>query len=144
MPVSPAAGGVEDTARCFLITENGVSVSLRASWASHEPIDVTSIAVEGSAGVATLRGTFGFSPNREQRSTLSLVSDGEVVAVPIRDEPIGAEYERQLDGIPALLTDPASQGRAIAEGRRIVRVIERIYQQAGSAPALAATSQGAQ
>nr|AAD31829.1 NapG oxidoreductase [Streptomyces collinus] len=42
-------------------------------------------------------------------------------------EPVGAEYGRQLDGVPALLADPAGRGRAIAEARTTVRLMERLY-----------------
>ena len=53
---------VEDTARAFLVTDDGVSLSLHASWASHEERDITRVRIEGSAGSATLRCTFGFAP----------------------------------------------------------------------------------
>ncbi|MFD0430788.1 hypothetical protein ACFQ60_36285 [Streptomyces zhihengii] len=112
------------------MTEDGVSVAIRASWASHEPYDVTRIRVDGSAGSATLRCTFGFSPNRIKRSTLTLVRDGVETEVPLPQEEIGAEYVQQLDELPALLADPASQGRTVDEVRRTIAVIERIYRSA--------------
>lgn len=118
---------VEDAARCFLVTADGVSVSLHASWASHESRDLTRIRVDGSAGTATLRCTFGFSPNRQYRSILTHTRNGASRLVPLPDEPVGAEYTRQLDEVPALLTDPASKGGAIKEASRIIEVIERIY-----------------
>ncbi|MFF3125031.1 HAD-IA family hydrolase [Streptomyces sp. NPDC057908] len=125
---SGAAGGdVEDTVRGFLVTEDGVSVALRASWASHGARDVTLITVEGSAGVASLRCTFGFSPNREGGSDLTFTSDGETTRVPFEEEQIGAEYDRQLDELPALLGDSAMAGRAVADARRNIGVIERLY-----------------
>ncbi|MDJ0466982.1 Gfo/Idh/MocA family oxidoreductase [Streptomyces sp. H27-C3] len=119
VPGSGAAGGdVEDTVRGFLVTEDGVSVALRASWASHEARDVTLSKVEGSAGVASLRCTFGFSPNREGGSDLTFTSAGETTLVPlaaerIGAERIGAEYDRQLDELPALLGDSASIHRVV-------------------------------
>ncbi|GAA3992040.1 hypothetical protein GCM10022384_44740 [Streptomyces marokkonensis] len=122
-----AAADVEDTARGFLVTEDGVSVSLRASWASHEPRDLTLIRVEGSAGTTTLRCTFGFSPNRHDGSALTHTRDGESTEVPVAQDPIGAEYDRQLDALPAELADPDSRGRAVAEARRTIGVIERLY-----------------
>ncbi|CAJ59581.1 Oxidoreductase [Frankia alni ACN14a] len=132
-PAGPAAGGdVEDTARGFLVTENGTSVSLRASWASHEARDLTAINVEGAAGTASLRCTFGFGPNRQDRSVLSLTRSGQTTAVALPDEPIGTEYRRQLDELPAMLTDPASRGRAIAEVRPTIAAIERLYDSARS------------
>jgi len=127
------AGGqadVEDSARCFLVTADGVSVSLHASWASHEARDLTRIRVEGSAGTITLRCTFGFSPNRQHRSTLTHTRDGTSRVVQLPDEPVGVEYARQLDEVPALLNDPASKGRAIEEASRIVGVIEQVYDSA--------------
>ncbi|RKN07433.1 gfo/Idh/MocA family oxidoreductase [Streptomyces radicis] len=130
-PGGPAAanvaGDVEDTARGFLVTGDGVSVSLRASWASHEARDVTLIRVEGSAGTATLRCTFGFSPNRQERSELTRTRDGETRPVAVPDEPVGAEYLGQLDALPALLADPSFRGRAVADARRAIGVIEGLY-----------------
>lgn len=123
---------VEDTVRGFIVTDGGVSVSLRASWASHEPRDVTVIRVDGSAGSATLRCTFGFSPNRVP-SELTVLRDGEAGAVPVPHEEVGAEYVRQLDALPALLADPASRGRAAAETLRTIQVIERLYDSARAA-----------
>jgi oxidoreductase len=124
------AGDVEDTARGFLVTGDGVSLSLRVSWASHEPRDTTLITVDGSAGTATLRCTFGFSPNRQDGSTLTYTSNGDTAAVAVPQEPVGAEYRRQLDELPALLADPASRGRAIAEAHRIIEVIQHMYDSA--------------
>jgi oxidoreductase len=127
---APGEGDVEDTARAFLVGDNGVSVALRASWASHQARDATVITVEGSAGVATLTCTFGFSPNRRPGSTLTVTRAGETVDVPLVDEPIGTEYRRQLDELPAMLADPDQLGRAIAEARPTIAAIERIYDSA--------------
>ncbi|MGH3685367.1 MAG: HAD-IA family hydrolase [Pseudonocardiaceae bacterium] len=123
-------GDVEDTARGFLVTDDGVSVFLRTSWASHEAHDVTTIKIEGTAGTATLRCTFGFSPHRQCGSALWHIRDGESVPVAVTDEPIGSEYCRQLDHLPVLLADPASRGRAIREARRTIGAIERVYESA--------------
>ncbi|MCJ1678339.1 Gfo/Idh/MocA family oxidoreductase [Streptomyces sp. APSN-46.1] len=126
-PPSSSGGDVEDTARGFLVTGDGVSVSLRASWASHEALDSTVLKVEGGSGTATLRCTFGFSPNRAVGAELSLTRAGETVPIPFDEEPIGAEYDRQLDALPALLADPEARGRAVEDTRRTIAVIERIY-----------------
>lgn len=129
----PRSGGsvdVEDTARGFLVTTSGVSVSLRASWASHEALDQTVVTVDGSAGTASLRCTFGFSPNRAGGSELTLTRSGNTVPVAFDAEPIGAEYDRQLNAIPALLADPSARGRAVEDARRTIAVIERIYSSA--------------
>jgi oxidoreductase len=128
-------GDVEDTARAFLVTHDGVSVSLRASWASHEARDLTLVKVDGSAGSATLRCTFGFSPNRQDGSVLTHTRAGDSAAVPLPDEPVGTEYQRQLDRLPALLADPAGRGGAIQEARQIIGVIERVYDSARRARA---------
>jgi len=129
------AADVEDTARGFLVRDDGVSVSLRASWASHEARDVSLIQVEGSAGTAELRCTFGFSPNREPEPVLTLTREGTTTRLPVPAEPIGVEYGRQVAGLAGLLADPGNRGRAIAEARPIVRVIENFYASAGPARA---------
>ncbi|MCG0286280.1 Gfo/Idh/MocA family protein [Streptomyces sp. PSAA01] len=118
---------VEDTARGFLITDDGRSVVLHASWASHEALDTTRVTIDGSAGSATLRCTFGFSPNRLEKSTLTRTVDGTTRPVAVPTEPIGTEYDRQLDMVPALLRDPAGRGRVIEEVRRTIGAIERVY-----------------
>ncbi|MGP3939649.1 Gfo/Idh/MocA family protein [Streptomyces sp. 6N106] len=118
---------VEDTARGFLITDDGRSVALHASWASHEALDTTRVTIDGSAGSATLRCTFGFSPNRLEKSTLTRTVDGTTRPVAVPTEPIGTEYDRQLDMVPALLRDPAGRGRVIEEVRRTIGAIERVY-----------------
>ncbi|NGO67584.1 Gfo/Idh/MocA family protein [Streptomyces boncukensis] len=118
---------VEDTARAFLVTSGGVAVSLLASWASHERYDATTIRVEGSAGVASLRCTFGFSPHREAGPELTVRRNGDVEAIALPEEPVGAEYVRQLDALPGLLADPASRGAAMAEIRAVIGAIHRCY-----------------
>ncbi|CAM02149.1 oxidoreductase [Saccharopolyspora erythraea NRRL 2338] len=127
------AGDVEDTVRAFVVTGSGVSVSLRASWASHEARDTTRITVEGAAGSVALSCTFGFSTNRLPDSVLTRTHNGVTAPVPVAGEQIGAEYTRQLDELPALLADPASRGAAIAQARATIEVIERIYASARQA-----------
>nr|AAD31836.1 AnsG oxidoreductase [Streptomyces collinus] len=131
-----AAGGVidvEDTARAFLVTDNGVSLSLHASWASHEERDITRIRVDGSAGSTTLRCTFGFSPNRLEHPELTRTDEGRTRAVTVPAEPVGTEYDRQLDELLAQLRGPAGPRRAIEEARRTIDAIERIYSAARAA-----------
>ncbi|MEV5956733.1 Gfo/Idh/MocA family oxidoreductase [Streptomyces sp. NPDC051987] len=135
------AGDVEDTARGLLVTSGGVSVALRVSWASHEALDSTTIRVEGSAATVQLRCTFGFSPNRVRSPALFVTRTGESTPVPFDPEPVGAEYDRQLDALPGLLARDGAQGTAVAEARRTIGVIERLYHSAGRArraPAVAA------
>ncbi|MGC4892207.1 Gfo/Idh/MocA family protein [Micromonospora sp. DT31] len=134
-------GDVEDTARGFLVTGDGVSIALQASWASHEERDVTTVRIDGSAGSALLRCTFGFSPNRVEVSSLSVHRDGRVEPVPVTEEAIGAEYDRQLDDIAVRLTDPAAKGRGVAEAARAIDVIERLYASARHFGASAASPQ---
>jgi oxidoreductase len=127
------AGDVEDTARGFLVRGDGVAVSLRASWASHEARDACLIQVEGSAGTAELRCTFGFSPNREPEPVLTVTRAGTTTRLAVPTEPIGVEYARQLDGLAAMLADPDNRGKAVTEARLIVRMIESFYASARAA-----------
>ncbi|GAA3537513.1 Gfo/Idh/MocA family oxidoreductase [Amycolatopsis ultiminotia] len=133
----PDAGtaDVEDTARGFLVRDDGIAVSLRASWASHEARDVSLIKVEGSAGTAELRCTFGFSPNREPEPVLTVTSEGTTKRLALPVERIGVEYTRQLAGLAGVLAEPANRGKAIAEARPIVQLIENFYASAGTAGA---------
>lgn len=126
-PVLSGGTDVEDTARGFLVTDDGRSVVLHASWASHEALDTTRVTIDGSAGSATLHCTFGFSPNRLEKSTLTRTVDGTTRPVAVPTEPIGTEYDRQLDMVPAQLRDPAGRGRVIEEVRRTIGAIERVY-----------------
>ncbi|MGI5183692.1 Gfo/Idh/MocA family protein [Dactylosporangium sp. CA-152071] len=126
-PAQEHRSDVEDTAYGFLVTAGGTGVSLRASWASHEVHDATTVVLEGIAGTATLRTTFGFSPNRLPRPVLTVARGGRVASVPLPEERIGVEYDRQLDDLPALLGDPAARGRAIRRAGWSIDVLERIY-----------------
>lgn len=126
-PRGPDRVDVEDTARAFLVTGEGVGISLRASWASHEPVDVTTVTIDGSAASATLRCTLGFSPNRLAASELTLAENGRVTPVPFQVEPVGAEYRRQVDELPRLLADRGAGERTAWEIRRTIAVIEQIY-----------------
>ncbi|MBW8481274.1 Gfo/Idh/MocA family protein [Actinomadura parmotrematis] len=125
-------GDVEDTARGFLVTDGGVSVALRTSWASHEARDVTAIIVEGGAGTAALRCTFGFSTNRQEVSALTRTWRGVTRPVPVPREPVGAEYTRQLDELPALLAG-GRRGAAIGPAREMIAAIGRLYDSARAA-----------
>lgn len=133
LPVPDIAADVEDTVRGFLVAGDGLSVALRASWATHSAThDVSAIRVEGSDGTATLRTTFGFSPNREPRPRITLISHGETREIQAPVEAIGAEYDHQLDDIAQRLSDPSAPGCAIAVVRRIVATIEAIYRAAAA------------
>jgi 3-amino-5-hydroxybenzoic acid synthesis related protein len=124
------SGDVEDTARGFLVAPDGPSVSVTASWASHRPDDLTTVVVEGGDGTLRLSCTFGFSPDRQEHSMLTLTRRGQETVVPVPREPVGAEYDRLLDDLPRLLTDPAARGVAIREAARNVDAIERLYESA--------------
>lgn len=123
-------GDVEDSAHGFLLSQRGPSVSLVASWASHRADDLTSITVEGAAGTLNLNCTFGFSPDRQQRSLLTLARQGEEAELPGSDEPVGIEYDRLLADLPRRLADPASRGLAIREATRTIDAFERMYSSA--------------
>ena len=128
---NPVTRDVEDTARGFFVTSAGASVGLHVGWISHEPRDVTSIEVEGTKATARLRCTFGFSPQRVDRSTLSLTREGRTEAIPVLTPPIGAEYDRQFDVIRAQLADPdESRGQAITDAMATVSLLERLYDSA--------------
>nr|ACF35451.1 MbcD [Actinosynnema pretiosum subsp. pretiosum] len=129
-PVDPVVGDVEDTARGFLVTRSGISIGVRAAWASHQALDTTVVRVEGSGGTAELRCTFGFSPNREGPSRLLLTTDGRTTPVELPAEPVGAEYDAQLASLPTRLADPATRGEAASGARWIAGAIERVYRAA--------------
>ncbi|MEU4924651.1 Gfo/Idh/MocA family oxidoreductase [Streptomyces parvus] len=132
-PAGGDAADVEDTARAFLVTESGVSVSLLTSWASHATHDRTTVEVHGSAGTAVLGCTFGFSPNRLGGSSLTFTQDGKITPVSVDEEPVGAEYDRQIDALAGLPADQAQRGEAVAAARRTIDVITRIYESAARA-----------
>jgi oxidoreductase len=122
---------VEDTMRGFLVADSGMSVGLRVSWASHSVArDTTLIRIEGSTGTATLHCTFGFSPNREPQSRLTIARHGQEREILVTAEPVGAEYDSQLDDLKSRLTGTRSPGDGVAEAHRIVTTIEAIYQAA--------------
>jgi oxidoreductase len=134
LPAPSAPADVEDTARGFLVTGAGLSVGLRASWAAHcAAHDATVVRIEGGAGTAELTTTFGFSPNREPRPRITFASHGSLREIPVPAEPVGAEYDRQLEDIRRSLADPSSRGCAIAGVRRIVGAIEGMYAAAAAA-----------
>ncbi|MDJ0462517.1 Gfo/Idh/MocA family oxidoreductase [Streptomyces sp. H27-C3] len=127
---------VEDTARGFLLTETGVAVSLESRWASHHALDSTTLTIEGTEGVAVLRCTFGFSPHRADRSSLTLLRHGEETAVPLPEEPVGVEYERQVAELARRLvraraTGPRTDAGSLAEITTLASCVDRLYESAG-------------
>jgi oxidoreductase len=124
---SGRTGDVEDGARVMLVTDDGVSILLRTSWASHLAYDLTQIKVEGPAGTARLDCTFGFSPNRVSRSMLTVLRDGAREEVALTDDQIGQEYHRQVAALRDALAYPDVRGRAVADAARMVQVIEQVY-----------------
>ncbi|GAA3009910.1 Gfo/Idh/MocA family protein [Streptomyces fulvorobeus] len=138
-PTRTAADLVEDSARGFLLTDTGVAVSVEARWASHQAVDSTTLTVEGTKGVAVLRGTFGFSPHRVPRSSLTVLRRGERTEVPLPDEPVGIEYERLVEHLARRLTGAGAatgaDGGSLAEIGVIASCVDRIYgAAAGPAP----------
>jgi oxidoreductase len=130
-PDSSGKGDVEDTVRASWRTRTGVFFTLTTAWASHIPADRTRIVVEGADGRAELECTFGFSPQRAGGSSLRVLTAGNTEEIEVPDEPVGAEYRRQLELLPVLLADPNQPGAATGESVRIVDLIERIYHSAG-------------
>ncbi|WP_208630272.1 Gfo/Idh/MocA family protein [Amycolatopsis kentuckyensis] len=122
---------VEDTVRGVLALDGGPLVGLTAAWASHAVRDVTRVVLEGADARAELTCTFGLSPNGVG-SSLVLHRNGRAEPIEPPPETRGAEYRRQLDHLPALLTDPAQRGVASAEVIRTIDVIERLYRSAGA------------
>jgi oxidoreductase len=131
-PGSLPAATVEDTARAFLTTRDGVSVGLHTGWASHAEYDRTVVEVHGAAGTAVLGCTFGFSPQRRE-PVLTVHRGGQVRVVPPATEPVGREYDHQVDRLAGLLADPATPGQAAAAARTTIGVIQRIYDSAARA-----------
>lgn len=127
-----ANAAVEDTVRGFLVTDDGVSVALRASSASHELNESTLIRVEGADGSVTLRCVFGVGPEPARTSTLTWTHDGRSEVVDLPAAAIGEEYERQIAALPELLA-AATPGRAVDDARRTIEVVERLYASAGQA-----------
>jgi oxidoreductase len=124
---APAALDVEDTAHGVLDLRDGPLVTVCAAWASHAGRDVTRVVLEGAAGRAELSCTFGLSPNGIDDPALVLHRDGRSELVEVARDERGAEYGRQLDVLPALLTDPGQAGVASAEAARTIDIIERLY-----------------
>lgn len=128
---------VEDTVHASWRTRTGVFFTLNTAWASHIERDRTTIVVEGVDGRIELDATFGFSPQRAAKPTLRVRTEGRTEEIEVPDEPVGAEYRRQLEMLPMLLADPGQPGAATGETARIVDLIERIYHAAGATRGLA-------
>jgi oxidoreductase len=123
---------VEDQLAAMVMTRR-YGVSLRVAWASHEERDVTTIVLHGTAASARLRTTFGFSPHRVAQPSLVVSRHGEVTEVPLAVEPVGVEYDRQLDVLAAALSaGPApAAGPALAEATAVLDVVAACYRAAG-------------
>jgi oxidoreductase len=61
---------------------------------------------------------------------LTFTQDGTTVPQEVPEEPVGSEYDRQLDQIAGMLTDPAARGHALREARWTIGVIEDVYRSA--------------
>lgn len=121
---------VEDQFTGFVATER-YGLSLRVAWASHEQIDTTVLTLYGSRGTAQLQTTFGFSPHRSFNPRLELRHDGTVEPVALPAEPIGTEYDRQLDSVARHFRDPDAGHRALDSMRWSYQVTSALYQAAG-------------
>lgn len=123
---------VEDTVFAFLKTNNGIGISLHLAWASHEAIDTTELIVHGTRGIARLKTTFGFSPNRVVTPSLSVSTYGNLDEVPIPETPIGQEYGLLLSDIAINYPFGHVRENALANMRHLTSVISQIYAAAGS------------
>lgn len=63
---------------------------------------------------------------------LAVTREGTTTRLAVPAERIGVEYTRQLDGLAARLADSGNRGKAVAEARPIVRMIESFYASARS------------
>jgi oxidoreductase len=118
---------VEDTALALFLAGDDVPVTMHVAWASHEPRDVTSIAVDGQDGSLTLRTTFGFSPHRVEQPSLVLRRRGEQTALRCPTASVPAEYRRQLDVLDARLCGREAWREPLEEAGRVLDTILRLY-----------------
>ena len=125
-----AAADVEDQLTALVTTDGAYALMLRLAWASHEDLDRTIVALHGSDASLVLRTTFGFSPQRVAPS-LILSRAGLVEEIPLPDEPLGAEYDRQLDALAAQLADPSATQASLADAGAVLEVIHACYSAAG-------------
>jgi oxidoreductase len=122
---------VEDTFTGFLAVAGGAGVTIHVAWASHEPLDVTSVRIHGDRATASLRTTFGFSPNRVLEPELVVVEGGEATRHPVEHEPVGREYDRLLDVVDDVLA--GREPPATNPPRAVLDAIGELYA-AGAAP----------
>ncbi|MGI5212791.1 Gfo/Idh/MocA family protein [Plantactinospora sp. CA-290183] len=115
-----------------LVTTDAYALQLRLAWASHEEVDVTSIALHGSEGSASLRTTFGFSPLRVPEPALVLKQNSTVERVPLDAPEVGAEYDTQLDAVVGALERPDTTQQSLADATGALAVVEACYHAARS------------
>ena len=79
---APRAYDIPDYARARVNLVGGPSVGLEVCWASEEEGDLPEVVLEGTQGVASLRGLFGFSTSRrEPRQVCTLAARGRATEV---------------------------------------------------------------
>lgn len=119
---------VEDTMIAFVKTKNNTSIQLNVAWASHYPVDRTSIALHGDDGAIILETTFGFSPNRVLNPKLTLYKHGDEKLLELKNEKVGYEYELHTnDIINSLMSGSPDNQKTMAEMEYIVQLTENIY-----------------
>jgi oxidoreductase len=128
---NPTVRDVEDTIVAFLKTSSGVGISIHLAWASHETIDNTAVVVCGTKGAATLRTTFGFSPNRIERPTLEISTFGATESIALPPSQIGQEYGLLLRNIGASYPFVFKDDKGITEMSSLTALIGTIYAAAG-------------
>ncbi len=108
------------------VETTGPGIAVRAAWASHQPIDVTTIEVRGADGVATLTTTFGFSPRRVEVPRLVVRRRGEDEEVVVPPAAVGEEYDAALDELDAVLAGTPLPDR-VEDARLVMDAVEALY-----------------
>lgn len=120
----PHAVDVEDSFVGFLAT-TGPGLVVKVRWASHSPVDVTSITVDGDAASVTLSTTFGFSTQRVEAPNLRIWRDGVEESIEIAPT-VGSEYDRAVDHAAAVL-DGRVPDPGLAESRAVLQAVLLLY-----------------
>lgn len=117
---------VEDTVLAFFETEAGVALKLHVAWASHNAVDTTRLVVHGIDGVLELKTTFGFSPNRVQSPTLTLLRRGTAQPLDLPVVNPQAGYRAQLTELAQLIESPERPALPVG-ARSVVTALEMLY-----------------
>lgn len=135
-PVGTSDRGAADAelgAHGLLALSGDRSVGLDVRWSSHNAVDQVRIEVDGDGARVELCTTFGFSPSRVDRPTITCRADGEVSQRELPVAAVGEEYDLQL----AALADVREGRDSLAavdphESLRVVQGLELLH--ASAAP----------